>query len=110
MQTYLSCKLNEHAAGCVAQESRNNLLRDFVDIAGPLGVSHFMILTATENAAYLRIAKTPRVRLSWRPGLLPSDPLTHDKARPQACEVMKCLADAPQRVSVLDLGETVPHA
>ena len=38
-----------------------------MDIAGPLGVSHFMILTATENAAYLRIAKTPRVRLLCRP-------------------------------------------
>ena len=32
-----------------------------MDIAGPLGVSHFLILTATENAAYLRLAKTPRV-------------------------------------------------
>ena len=38
-----------------------------MDIAGPLGVSHFMILTATESAAYLRIAKTPRVRLLCRP-------------------------------------------
>lgn len=44
------------------QESRKNQLRDFVDIAGPLGVSHFLILTATDNAAYLRVAKTPRVR------------------------------------------------
>jgi hypothetical protein len=47
----------------IAQESRKNQLKDFVDIAGPLGVSHFMILTATENAAYLRLAKTPRVGL-----------------------------------------------
>lgn len=44
-----------------AQESRKNVLRDFVDIAGPLGVSHFLMLTATDNAAYLRVAKTPRV-------------------------------------------------
>ncbi len=35
-----------------------------MDIAGPLGVSHFLILTATENAAYLRLAKTPRVNLA----------------------------------------------
>ncbi|EIE18463.1 Brix-domain-containing protein, partial [Coccomyxa subellipsoidea C-169] len=42
------------------KESRKNQLRDFVDIAGPLGVSHFLILTATDNAAYLRVAKTPR--------------------------------------------------
>ena len=30
-------------------------------IAGPLGVTQFLILTATENACYLRIAKAPRV-------------------------------------------------
>lgn len=48
------------------QESNRNHLRDFVDIAGPLGVSHFLILTATENAAYLRLAKTPRVS-TWVP-------------------------------------------
>lgn len=49
-----------------AQESRKNQLRDFVDIAGPLGVSHFLILTATDTAAYLRIAKTPRVKFLWQ--------------------------------------------
>ncbi|CAK0738206.1 hypothetical protein CVIRNUC_001009 [Coccomyxa viridis] len=42
------------------RESNRNHLRDFVDIAGPLGVSHFLILTATANAAYLRLVKTPR--------------------------------------------------
>ena len=44
------------------QESKRNVLKDFVHIAGPLGVTQFLILTATENACYLRIAKTPRVR------------------------------------------------
>jgi len=43
-----------------AQESKRNQLKDFVNIAGPLGVTHFLILTATETAAYLRVAKTPR--------------------------------------------------
>ena len=43
------------------QESRKNQLKDFVHIAGPLHVSHFLILTATEQAAYLRLAKVPRV-------------------------------------------------
>ncbi|KAK9840668.1 hypothetical protein WJX81_008651 [Elliptochloris bilobata] len=42
------------------RESKRNQLKDFVNIAGPLGVTHFLILTATETAAYLRIAKTPR--------------------------------------------------
>lgn len=42
------------------RESKRNQLKDFVSVAGPLGVSHFMILTATDNSSYLRIAKTPR--------------------------------------------------
>ncbi len=45
------------------QESKRNVLKDFVHIAGPLGVTQFLILTATENACYLRIAKAPRVSL-----------------------------------------------
>lgn len=44
------------------RESKRNQLKDFVSVAGPLGVTHFMILTATDNSSYLRIAKTPRVR------------------------------------------------
>jgi ribosome biogenesis protein SSF1/2 len=43
------------------RESKRNVLRDFVHIAGPLGVTHFLILTATQRASYLRIAKGPRV-------------------------------------------------
>ena len=43
------------------QEGKRNVLKDFVAVAGPLGVSHFLILTATERARYLRVAKTPRV-------------------------------------------------
>jgi len=44
------------------KESKRNQIKDFVSVAGPLGVSHFMILTATDNSSYLRVAKTPRVR------------------------------------------------
>lgn len=43
------------------RESKRNVLRDFVHIAGPLGVTHFLVLTATTHASYLRIAKSPRV-------------------------------------------------
>ena len=43
------------------RESKRNVLRDFVHIAGPLGVTHFVMLTATKTASYLRIAKAPRV-------------------------------------------------
>ncbi|KAI7836036.1 hypothetical protein COHA_010067 [Chlorella ohadii] len=42
------------------KESKRNQLKDFVNVAGPLGVTHFLILTATHNASYLRVAKTPR--------------------------------------------------
>ena len=42
------------------RESKKNSLKDFVNVAGPLGVSHLLILSASENASYLRIAKTPR--------------------------------------------------
>jgi ribosome biogenesis protein SSF1/2 len=43
------------------RESKRNTLKDFVSVAGPLGVSHFLILTATDKASYLRVAKAPRV-------------------------------------------------
>lgn len=42
--------------------SRNNVLKDFVHVAGPLGVTHMIVLTATEKASYLKLCKSPRVR------------------------------------------------
>lgn len=42
------------------RESKRNVLKDFVSVAGPLGVSHFLMLSATEHASYLRVAKVPR--------------------------------------------------
>lgn len=39
------------------------MLKDFVHVAGPLGVTHLLLLTATENASYLKLARTPRVRI-----------------------------------------------
>ncbi|GIL68240.1 hypothetical protein Vafri_21490, partial [Volvox africanus] len=42
------------------KESRRNTLRDFVSVAGPLGVTHFVVMSATENSSYLKLAKTPR--------------------------------------------------
>lgn len=49
------------ATAFAAQESRKNTLRDFVSVAGPLGVTHFVMLSATDNASYIKLAKTPRV-------------------------------------------------
>eukprot|EP01137_Pigoraptor_chileana_P028933 Opistho-2@13425 len=39
---------------------RRNVLKDFVSVAGPLGVSHFLIFSRTDVGAYLRIARLPR--------------------------------------------------
>eukprot|EP01025_Chloroclados_australasicus_P021105 TRINITY_DN2214_c0_g1_i1.p1 TRINITY_DN2214_c0_g1~~TRINITY_DN2214_c0_g1_i1.p1 ORF type:complete len:457 (-),score=66.00 TRINITY_DN2214_c0_g1_i1:306-1676(-) len=39
--------------------SNKNQLKDFVAIGGPLGVTHFVMLTSTPKANYLKIAKTP---------------------------------------------------
>lgn len=42
------------------RESKRNTLKDFVNIAGPLGVTHMLMLSATERSRWLRVAKTPR--------------------------------------------------
>ncbi|OEH79154.1 ribosome biogenesis protein [Cyclospora cayetanensis] len=42
------------------RESRRNKRKDFVSVAGCLGVSHFQTLTQTDNGVYLRVAKLPR--------------------------------------------------
>ncbi len=42
------------------KQHRKNVLKDFVHVAGPLGVTHFLLLSATEHASYLRIGKSPR--------------------------------------------------
>lgn len=36
------------------------MLKDFVDIAGPLGVSHFVILSKTDAHVNVRVARIPR--------------------------------------------------
>lgn len=42
------------------QEKRRNNLRDFLNVAGPLGVTHFLIVSKTESSPYLKIARTPQ--------------------------------------------------
>ena len=39
---------------------KRNKLRDFVDVAGALHVSFFLILSATEKHCYLRLVRSPR--------------------------------------------------
>ncbi|KAJ6729452.1 hypothetical protein OIU85_020376 [Salix viminalis] len=42
------------------KEKKRNSLKDFLNVAGPMGVSHFLILSKTETAPYLRVARTPQ--------------------------------------------------
>lgn len=42
------------------QEKKRNNLKDFLNVAGPMGVTHFLMLSKTETAPYLRVARTPQ--------------------------------------------------
>ncbi|KAL6217225.1 hypothetical protein ACLB2K_010442 [Fragaria x ananassa] len=42
------------------KEKRRNTLKDFLNVAGPYGVTHFLILSKTVTAPYLRVATTPQ--------------------------------------------------
>ncbi|KAG9288195.1 hypothetical protein G9A89_020501 [Geosiphon pyriformis] len=42
------------------RERKKNRLKDFVSVAGQLGVTHFLIFTRTEYGTNLRIARSPR--------------------------------------------------
>ncbi|KAL5859124.1 hypothetical protein ACOSQ4_000420 [Xanthoceras sorbifolium] len=42
------------------KEKKRNNLKDFLNVAGPMGVTHFLILSKTEAAPYLRVARTPQ--------------------------------------------------
>ncbi|GER24733.1 PETER PAN-like protein [Striga asiatica] len=44
----------------VLQEKKRNNIKDFLNVAGPMGVTHFLILSKTETAPYLRVARTPQ--------------------------------------------------
>ncbi len=43
------------------QTRSHNTMKDFLSVAGPLGISHFIVLSQTEKTLSLRIAKTPKV-------------------------------------------------
>ncbi|XP_022899071.1 peter Pan-like protein [Olea europaea var. sylvestris] len=42
------------------KEKRRNNLKDFLNVSGPMGVTHFLILSKTDTAPYLRVARTPQ--------------------------------------------------
>lgn len=39
---------------------KNNVMKDFVHVAGPLGITHFIIFSQTKIGSYMRITRLPR--------------------------------------------------
>ncbi|GCC21765.1 hypothetical protein chiPu_0020240 [Chiloscyllium punctatum] len=39
---------------------KKNLLKDFVSVAGPLGVTHFLVFTKTSTSVNFKVARLPR--------------------------------------------------
>lgn len=48
------------SASNVWQEKKRNNLKDFVNVAGPLGVTHFLILSNPKSLPHLRLANSPQ--------------------------------------------------
>ncbi|XP_020584328.1 peter Pan-like protein isoform X2 [Phalaenopsis equestris] len=42
------------------KENRRNNLKDFLNVAGPMGVTHFLILSKPKTVPHLRVARTPQ--------------------------------------------------
>lgn len=42
------------------KEKKRNNIKDFLNVAGPMGVTHFLVLSKTESSPYLRVARTPQ--------------------------------------------------
>lgn len=42
------------------KERRHNKLKDFLSVTGTLGITHLLMLSATEQARHLRVARAPR--------------------------------------------------
>lgn len=40
--------------------TKSNVLKDFVHVAGPYGISHFIVFSKTETSPYLKICRLPR--------------------------------------------------
>lgn len=42
------------------KEKKRNNLKDFLNVAGPMGVTHFLILSNPKSVPHLRVARTPQ--------------------------------------------------
>ncbi|OIV99590.1 hypothetical protein TanjilG_17400 [Lupinus angustifolius] len=59
LQMDLRKSMLPHTALNLKEKKRNNL-KDFLNVAGPMGVTHFLILSKTPASPYLRVATTPQ--------------------------------------------------
>ena len=57
------------------KESKTNKLKDFVQVSGPLGISHFLILSATDKSRYVKICR------AWRASVVVPCAQVHARAR-----------------------------
>ena len=51
---------HRNSPSTLSQVHRKNVLKDFVQVAGPLGVTHFLVLSRTEEFINLRVCRLPR--------------------------------------------------
>lgn len=67
------------------QENKRNNLKDFLNVAGPMGVTHFLILSKTDSGPYLRVARTPQgPTLTFKiPEYSLAVDVAHSQARPR---------------------------
>ncbi|KAK4750368.1 hypothetical protein SAY87_027817 [Trapa incisa] len=42
------------------KEKKRNSLKDFLNVAGPMGVTHFLMLSKTDASPYMKVARTPQ--------------------------------------------------
>ncbi|KAL1558394.1 hypothetical protein AAHA92_08869 [Salvia divinorum] len=59
LQTDLRKLMLPYTALKLKEKKRNNI-KDFLNVAGPMGVTHFLILSKTDSSPYLRVARTPQ--------------------------------------------------
>jgi len=53
-------KVLEPNTAAKLQEKKTNVLKDFLHVAGELGITHFLIFSSTDFGTYLKVAKFPR--------------------------------------------------
>ncbi|CAN0889329.1 Peter Pan-like protein [Linum grandiflorum] len=59
LQTDLRKLMLPYTALSLKEKKRNNL-RDFLNVAGPMGVTHFLMLSKPAASPYLKVARTPQ--------------------------------------------------